>query len=358
MRPIAAPRLASLLASMALLAAACEGSGQAPSEIPAASAQSRTELAAATPAVTPSPSPPSPRITPSAPPVRLHLDEIADRITAEAIERHLAAIADVTDQHGGDRPAGSDGVDALREHVTAVLERSGYAVTAHSFELDGVAGTNLVVERPGDSEEVVMLGAHLDTVAGSPGLNDDGSGVAAVLTVAEALAELPAPHRTIRLALWDAEEGGPFGSRAYVASLSDEARSRIRAYLNLDMIGSPNAVRFVYDEPAAAPGSADITERLVAALERAGLAWDPIDLEGDSDHGPFTDAGIPTGGLFSGGIEPVTPAQAERHGATPGMPADPCSHRPCDTLDNVNASVAAELARVVAVVLVELAAAP
>lgn len=290
--------------------------------------------------------------------MRLRPDETADRITVEAIARHLAAIADVTKQHGGDRPAGSEGVDALREHVTAVLERAGYAVSAHPVTRDGVTGTNLMVERPGALDEVVMLGAHLDTVAGSPGLNDDGSGVAAVLAVAEALSDLPPPHHTIQLALWDAEEGGAFGSRAYVASLRGEARSRIRAYLNLDMIGSPNAVRFVYDEPAAAPGSAEITARLVATLEREGLAWEPVDLEGDSDHGPFADAGIPTGGLFSGGIEPVTSAQAERHGATAGTPADACSHRPCDTLDNVNPRVAAELARVAAAVLVELAEAP
>jgi aminopeptidase S len=280
---------------------------------------------------------------------------VAEGITAETLGRHLADVAQITERHGGDRRAGSQGVDALREHVAAVLERAGYAVRAHPFQLDGVAGTNLLAERTGETDEVVMLGAHLDTVAGSPGLNDDGSGVAAVLAIAEALAEAPGPRHTIRLALWDAEEGGPFGSRSYVASLGDDERRRVRAYLNLDIVGSPNAVRFVYDEPGAAPGSAAVTARFVATFEQRGLSWDRIDLEGDSDHGPFSDAGIPTGGVFSGGIEPVTPAQAERHGATPGVPADACSHRPCDTLDNVDPSVAAELARAAAVVLVELA---
>ncbi len=342
------------LAIVPLALAACGGELAAPpsaTAVPDATVDTTTPIRAL-PLTSPTATPRTPR------PERLDAAQLVERITSSQLASHLAALQAMADAHGGDRATGSAGFEAASAYVVGVLEAVGYRVDRRVFEMDGVAGTNLIVERPGSSDEVVMLGAHLDTVAGSPGLNDDGSGVAAVLAVAEALAELPPLYHTIRLALWDAEEGGPFGSSAYVASLNDEARSRIRAYLNLDMIGSPNAVRFVYDEPAAAPGSSVITGRMVAVLEREGLAWEPIDLEGDSDHGPFTDAGIPTGGLFSGGIEPVTPAQAERHGATPGTPADPCSHRPCDTLGNVDPNVAAELARVAAAVLVELAAAP
>jgi Zn-dependent M28 family amino/carboxypeptidase len=126
------------------------------------------------------------------------------------------------------------------------------------------------------------------------------------------------------------------------------------AYLNLDMIGSPNALRLVYDEPDAAEGSDAITDAFAAHFDAAGLPWEPIDLDGDSDHGPFTDAGIPTGGLFSGGIEPVTDAQAGRFGATAGVPADPCSHRPCDTIDNVDPGTLEVMARAAASVLAGL----
>ena len=119
---------------------------------------------------------------------------------------------------------------------------------------------------------------------------------------------------------------------------------------------SPNPVRFVYDELTAAPGSAGLTDAFAAAFDAAGLAWDAIDLGGASDHGPFAAAGIPTGGVFSGGIEDVTPEQAERHGATAGLPSDACSHRACATLDTVDPEVAARIARIGAAVLVELAA--
>jgi aminopeptidase S len=284
---------------------------------------------------------------------------VARRIDAAAIERHLAALWQATRAHDGHRGSGSAGYEAAQTYATSVLEAAGYEVERLPFGRDGVSGTNLIVERPGAGEtgEVVMLGAHLDSVPGSPGMNDDGSGVAAVVAVAEAIGALPPPHHTIRLALWDAEEHGPFGSAAYVDALRPAERARIRAYLNLDMIGSPNGLRLVYAEADAAPGSDAISDALAGVLDDAGLAWERIDLDGDSDHGPFVAAGIPTGGLFSGGVEPVTDAQARRFGAVAGVPADACSHRPCDTIDNVDPALAAELARSAAIVLVELASA-
>ena len=240
-------------------------------------------------------------------------------------------------------------------HVHRELLLAGYYVERHEFEWAGVRGENVIVELPGTSDDVIMLGAHMDSVAAGPGINDNASGVAALLEIAEHLREGPRPHFTVRFAFWGAEEGGPFGSSAYVDALVPEELARITAYLNLDMLASPNAVRFVYDEAGAAPGSEELTDAFGAAFDEAGLAWEPIDLEGDSDHGPFTDAGIPTGGLFSGGIEPLTDAQAARFGAVAGEPADPCSHRPCDTIENVDLQTLEQMADALATVLETLA---
>lgn len=343
-------RAIAILAILAVLIAAC---GIEVATLQASLRPTPGPTPRATPqTVGPTASVPSATETPEP---HLEAAQLAERIGEAELTRHLASLQRLADAHGGHRLTGSEGYEAAAASVTTILESAGYRVERRPFTLDGVAGTNILVERTGASDEVVMLGAHLDTVAGSAGMNDNASGVAATLAIAEALAELPVPHRTIRLALWDAEEGGPFGSRAYVASLSPDELGRLRAYLNLDMIGSPNALRLVYAEASAADGSAAITDRFAAALAEAGLAWEPIDLEGDSDHGPFTAAGIPTGGLFSGGIEPVTDAQAARFDATVNVPADACSHRPCDTLESVNPERAAELARVAAVVLVGLA---
>jgi Zn-dependent M28 family amino/carboxypeptidase len=216
---------------------------------------------------------------------------------------------------------------------------------------------NLLAELPGtDPARVVMLGAHLDSVPNGPGINDNGSGVATVLAIAEAIPPLGAPNATIRFAFWDAEESGRHGSNAYVAALDNEEMARIGGYLNLDIVGSPNFVRFVYSEPSATPGAAAIAELFAAHFESYGLAWEPIDLTGKADHAAFTDAGVPTGGLFSGGTEPKTEAQAAAFGGTAGLPADPCIHQPCDAIGSINDVVLGEMADATAHVLATLTA--
>ena len=280
---------------------------------------------------------------------------LADLVDGQAMLAHLVELQRIADERGGHRSTGSAGFDDSVSYVQRHLRSAGYSVDRQAFTAGGVISSNLLVELAGASTDVVMLGAHLDSVAAGPGINDNGSGMAALLVTAEQLRQLPRPAHTVRFAFWGAEEGGPFGSQAYVNDLGPDERQRITAYLNFDMIGSPNAIRFVYDEPGAASGSNALTQLFATYFEDAGLAWEPIDLEGDSDHGPFINAGIPTGGLFSGGIEPVTDAQAETFGARAGEPADPCSHRACDTLDNVDLVTLEQMADAIAHVLVSLA---
>ena len=214
---------------------------------------------------------------------------------------------------------------------------------------------SVFAEVPGtDPARVVMLGAHLDSSLDGPGLNDNGTGVAALLAIARALAGTT-PAATIRLAFWAAEETGLHGSSRYVEGLSPEERARIVAYLNADMIGSPNGFAGVYDEPSAAPGSAAIRDRLGAALEAAGVEWHPVDLGPGADHAPFAAAGIPTGGVFAGASEPLTAEQAEASGGQAGRPADACYHLACDGRENVNEPLMLALARALATVTAELA---
>ena len=184
----------------------------------------------------------------------------------------------------------------------------------------------LVGSEPG---AVVMLGAHLDSVIDGPGINDNGSGVAALLEIARALGS-STPRATIRLAFWAAEEVGLQGSFRYVDGLSEAERTAIVAYLNADMVASPNGFAGVYDEGAAAPGSGAVRDLVWAAVERAGGVPVAHDAGGGSDHYPFTRAGIATGGVFSGAIEPVTREEAVASGATAGSPADECYHQGCD----------------------------
>jgi aminopeptidase S len=311
-----------------------------------------SDAASASPAAAPSPTLPGPPALAAAP--------LAARVDAADIRPHLVELQAIADAHGGHRVDGSPGLAASVTYVVTRLEAAGYRVATLPFGYRSGAAEhssfNVVAERPGlAADEVLVLGAHLDSVAVGPGINDNGSGVMTLLAMAEALTEFAPPARTVRFAFWGAEESGQHGSQAYVAGLEATELRRIAAYLNFDMLGSPNHVRFVYADAGAPVGSDAITDLFAGHFATRGLAWEPIDLGGKTDHWPFAAAGIPTGGLFSGGIEPKTDAQAAGHGGTAGVPSDACSHRSCDALANVADQPLDEMADAIAAVLVTLA---
>lgn len=213
---------------------------------------------------------------------------------------------------------------------------------------------NLIAEWPGASDQIVMLGAHLDSVLDGPGINDDGSGVATLLSLARSVAANPQPVKTIRFGFWGAEEYGELGSRAYTQALSASDIGRISAYFNLDMVASPGAARFVYDDSTAPPGSDQLTQLLFDALSAAGKPGLLTDLGGASDHLNFELAGIPSAGVFSG-LNPLTDQEVAVFGGEPGIPTDACYHLACDTRANINMDSALTLGGAVATVLQELA---
>jgi Zn-dependent M28 family amino/carboxypeptidase len=203
---------------------------------------------------------------------------------------------------------------------------------------------NVIADSPtGRDDRVVVVGAHLDSVIEGPGINDNGSGTATILEIAEQLAALRIePRNTLRFAFWGAEEVGLLGSKYYVATLSPEQRSQIAVNLNFDMLGSPNFARFVYDgdgsssPPAGPRGSGSIEQVFTDYFTAHGLAAVPTPFTGRSDYGPFIEVGVPAGGLFSGAEGIKTPEQAAQFGGTAGQPYDSCYHKACDTVDNVS----------------------
>jgi Zn-dependent M28 family amino/carboxypeptidase len=188
---------------------------------------------------------------------------------------------------------------------------------------------NVLADLPGATKGApILLGAHLDSIESGPGINDNGSGVAALLELAVEARKLGSkPKRPVRFAFWAGEEAGEFGSRAYVNSLENPIDD-IAAVVNLDMVGSPNPEPFVYE------GDGTIEQALSDALRDEGLDPVSVDLEGRSDHAPFQEAGIPTGGLYTGADEP----------ARDGRPHDNCYHRACDTIDNVDLEMLEQMA--------------
>lgn len=228
-------------------------------------------------------------------------------------------------------------------------------VAVHASSESG-SSVNVIGETPwGDPAHVVMLGGHLDSVVDGPGMNDDGSGTMTVLGIAKALASttgmgggdsgLSAPAWKVRVAFWTGEEIGLWGSRGYIDTLT--STSAITAYLNFDMVASPNGVRLVYDGASTVrPQQSLVIQALFTrALDGLGLTWQTASLGGSSDHASFDQAAIPTGGLFSGANERKTQSQADLFGGIAGAAEDPCLHLPCDTTDNLNRTLLGELGR-------------
>lgn len=203
---------------------------------------------------------------------------------------------------------------------------------------------NVIAELPGRNDDnVIMAGAHLDSVQAGPGINDNGSGSAAILETAVQMAKVK-PWNTVRFAWWGAEESGLIGSTNYVAGLSEDDLDRITLYLNFDMIGSPNHVFFIYDGDdsdgvGAGPGpegSAQIEKVFEHFYDQVGEPYKGTDFSGRSDYGPFIAAGIPAGGLFTGAEGVKTVDEVALWGGTAGEQYDPCYHLACDTVDNYN----------------------
>lgn len=223
-------------------------------------------------------------------------------------------------------------ISVTEEAVDALTAAEGRDATIAVETERAPATLRNVVGSLGDGPHALMLGAHLDSVLDGPGLNDNGSGVAALLEVARAMAEAGVPEGwTVRIGLWGGEEFGDIGSRAYAeASAAD-----VVAYLNLDMTGSLNGATLVYDEAGAAPGSEDITSAYESWLDARGEEHASVDIGGSSDHFAFNQAGIPTGGLFSGAGDSGSAAQPSASGSS-AEPPDACYHLACDTIDNVD----------------------
>jgi Zn-dependent M28 family amino/carboxypeptidase len=214
---------------------------------------------------------------------------------------------------------------------------------------------NVIAETPtGDPNRVVVVGAHLDSVTRGPGINDNGSGSATILEVAEVFAaQGRVPRNKLRFIWFGAEELPPalIGSTFYVNSLSQAERDQIEMMLNFDMVGSPNFVRVVYDGdnssfpvgPGAAPGpagSGTLEQVFNDYFDSQALAKAPTPFSGRSDYGPFIAVGIPAGGLFTGAEGIKTAAEAATFGGTAGQQYDPCYHLACDTFSGTDTQLA------------------
>lgn len=265
----------------------------------------------------------------------------APTIGVPAMRTHLARFQTIADHHGGNRAAGTSGYAASADHVVQVLRSAGYSVVRQRCtSCDHTNDENIIATWAGSSSDVVMLGAHLDGVRAGPGIEDNGSGSAALLEIARAVAAAePGFTRTVKFAWWAEEELGMHGSRHYVETTGV---ARIDAYLGMDMIAGTNAGYFVNNLNAS-------QSRPVAAyLTSVGKAPEEFD-DCCSDDLPFAQAGVPSTLLTTGYGMNKTARQAQKWGGDAGRPFDPCYHRACDEYPaNINGTALGHLANAAA----------
>ncbi len=291
--------------------------------------------------------------------------QLVEKVTADGALVHIEALQRIADANGGNRASPGPGYDASVDYVAGVLREAGFDVSTPSFVLESDDGRDATVRnvvaqtRSGNAQQVVMAGAHLDSVPEGPGINDNASGVAALLEAAVRMGGSPSVPNAVRFAFWGAEEVDLEGSAAYVESLSRGDRGAIALYLNLDMVASPNAGYFVQggygeDESETGPAGSDSVGRvLVEELAATGVTAELTPFDGGSDFDAFVEAGIPTGGVYTGDEGVKTSEQADRWGGQAGAVFDPCYHAACDraegihrgALDDFSDAIAGTLAR-------------
>jgi aminopeptidase Y len=204
--------------------------------------------------------------------------------------------------------------------------------------VDTIITTNIIAQTTdGDPDNCVMLGAHSDSVAEGPGINDDGSGSLTLLELATALSHYRV-NNCVRFAWWAGEEEGLLGSDYYVSVLTPEQSKVIRLFMDYDMLASPNYAFQVYNATNAVnpTGSEELRDLYTDFYERHGLNFTYIPFDGRSDYDAFIRHGIPGGGIATGAEGVKTQAEQEMFGGTAGEWYDPCYHQICDTVANVN----------------------
>ena len=274
------------------------------------------------------------------------VQNLVDKVNRASLEQDLEKLVSFPTRHS----TSSSFVEAAafaRQH----LDELGYETQEQAVNVSGANSHNVIADKTGNEDEatrkVVIVCAHLDSInlagatANAPGADDNGSGSAGVLEIARAFQEHRAMH-DLRLILFGGEEQGLFGSRRYVSSLNAAERARIKAVVNMDMIGSKNAdTRSVLIEGAA------VSQSVIDGLSEAGATYTQLSIETslnpfNSDHVPFINAQLPA--VLT--IEGADSTNENVHSAN-------------DTIDRIDYDTALEILRMnVAFVATEIGNAP
>jgi hypothetical protein len=242
------------------------------------------------------------------------LAALSSSISPDTYKQHLN---DFVSSASGSRYIKNEGNTAAAEYLKTKLEGMGYEVHELAWEpsmkppgtINNVG--SIVGFKKGQDlgDEAILIGAHFDSVnwkdtsKAAPGVDDNGSGVAGVLSVADSLKD-HSPRRNAVLAFFNAEEEGRFGSRSFVESVVNQKKlpelGSIKGALILDEVAFPGRDKYANQAIFETVGSVDGSDSLVDTLahhvedqsDRIGRFW--VNWKGfGSDHISLLDAGIP-----------------------------------------------------------------
>jgi aminopeptidase S len=340
--------LASVLALVLLSTSACTSG--TPSDAPPGDSSSQPARATRKPVT------PSAAGTQLVPASTVDARKLLADFKSRGMTDHLKALQSIADANGGTRASGTGGYEESARYVEEQLRAAGYAPVRQTFTFKGRRGKprvesfNILADTGGSAEHTVVVGAHQDSVKEGPGIDDNGSGVAAALETARWMKEAGIkPANRVRFAFWGGEEDGLYGSQHYVDDLSQAEIGQTAANLNVDMVASPNGVRSVHDGDgtdfghAGPAGSKAIEDIFFRYFQENSLPAETTPFDGGSDYDAFLSAGIPGGGLFTGDEKKKTQAQAQTYGGVAGEHLDPCYHEACDTIANTNSELLKEM---------------
>lgn len=245
---------------------------------------------------------------------------------------HMQQFQNIATANGGTRRSTTAGYTASVNYVANLLTAAGYTVVRQTCASGCTAGAgpNVIADWPGgDTNNVYMFGAHLDSVTAGPGVNDNGSGSATVLELALTLAAAnPQLRNHVRFGFWTDEEQGLNGSEYYANSLPAAERTKIKGYFNFDMVGSVNGGYFINRITSG------VGQVLKAYYDAIGVQTEEnTEGAGRSDDASFNTIGVQTSGVAAGASRVKTATQVAKWGGTTTA-FDPCYHRACDTYPN------------------------
>lgn len=184
-----------------------------------------------------------------------------------------------------------------------VLDEMGYKTSSETISVNDKNSQNIIADKLGTNRNeenyLIILTAHLDSVnhsggpsSNAPGADDNGSGSAGVLEIARIFKDIPTQH-DLRFILFGGEEQGLLGSKQHVENLTTLDKNRIRAVINMDMIGTLNT-----STPAVLIEGSPLSEEIINGLKNVASLYTDLDVKislepFDSDHVSFLNKEVP-----------------------------------------------------------------